>query len=147
MQSNERVGLGLLPPSPVGSAETSVPVLIADDSSSFRRAARELVEALDLEVAGEAASGEEAVRVAARIRPSIVLMDVRMPGLDGISAAQRIAAQQPGVTILLMTMWLDDDLQARAADGGFPPVISKQTLQPRTLANALVAAEALPRSG
>ena len=74
-------------------------------------------------------------------------MDVRMPGLGGISAALEIAAEQPGVTILLMTMWPDDDVQARAAGGGFPPVIPKQTLHTRTLANALAAAEALPRSG
>ena len=70
MQSNERKGLEVLPPSPFGATDSATPVLIADDSSSFRRAARELVEALDLQVAGEAASGEAAVRVAARVRPS-----------------------------------------------------------------------------
>lgn len=84
-------------------------ILIADDHPLFRDGLRALLgSAPDLEVTGEAASGEEAVRLAASQRPDIILMDLQMPGLNGIEATGRIVPALPGVKILMLTMFDDD---------------------------------------
>ena len=67
-------------------------VLIVDDHADFRRSARALLEADGFEVVGEAATGEEALRAVAALRPRIVLLDVQLPGLDGLAVAERLAA-------------------------------------------------------
>jgi DNA-binding NarL/FixJ family response regulator len=69
-------------------------VLIADDHRLFREALRTVLER-ECDVVGEVASGEEAVEVAARTRPDIVLLDVGMPGVGGLNAAHRLAKQAP----------------------------------------------------
>jgi DNA-binding NarL/FixJ family response regulator len=79
-------------------------VLIADDQALVRVGLRKILEAEpDTSVVGEAADGEEAVAAARRLRPSVVLMDIRMPVLDGIEATRRIAAAQPSTHVLILT--------------------------------------------
>jgi DNA-binding NarL/FixJ family response regulator len=86
-------------------------VLIADDHPVFRYGLRALLtsEATTMEVVGEATTGEEAVALAAQYFPDVILMDVNMPGLNGIEATRRILATTPRVGILMLTMFDDDE--------------------------------------
>ena len=87
------------------SVAPDVGVLVVDDHAHFRRTVRDLVDATPGFVAlGEAASGEEALRKIASLEPDLVLMDVRMPGLDGIETARRITAERPHPTVILISM-------------------------------------------
>jgi DNA-binding NarL/FixJ family response regulator len=98
-------------------------VLIADDHSLQRLGFRMLLESQDdMAVAGEAASGADAVRLAARLHPDVVLMDVRMPGLDGIEATRRITCAGGRTRVLILTTFdLDEYAFAglRAGASGF----------------------------
>jgi DNA-binding NarL/FixJ family response regulator len=70
-------------------------VLIVDDHEAFRSSARALLEADGFDVIGEAGDGKEAVDAVATLRPDIVLLDIQLPGLDGLAVAERIAAMAP----------------------------------------------------
>jgi DNA-binding NarL/FixJ family response regulator len=98
-------------------------VLIADDQALVRSGFRMILETRDdLEVVGEAGDGEQAVRVATQTRPDVVLMDVRMPGIDGVAATARLTAgAQPPRVIILTTYDLEEPLYAalRAGASGF----------------------------
>src|SRR5215212_10098372 len=84
-------------------------VLIADDHPVFRDGIRTLLEATpNTEVVGEATTGEEAILLATKCRPDLILMDVQMPGVNGIEATRQIAASQPQVRVLVVTMFEDD---------------------------------------
>ena len=90
-------------------------VLVADDHQLFRDGLRSLVMAMpDAELVGEAADGVEAVTVADSSRPDVVVMDLRMPRLDGIEATRRILASHADVRVLVVSM-LDDDASVFAA--------------------------------
>jgi DNA-binding NarL/FixJ family response regulator len=85
-------------------------VLVADDHPMYRYGLRTLLEATpDLEVVGEAATGVEAVSAAATLQPDIVVMDLNMPGLNGIDATRAILRANPGTGVLVLTMFDDDE--------------------------------------
>jgi DNA-binding NarL/FixJ family response regulator len=84
-------------------------VLIADDHPLFRHGIAALLSATpDLEVVGEATSGEEAIRLADSLQPDVILMDIRMPGVNGIEATRQIQHASPHIRILIVTMFEDD---------------------------------------
>jgi DNA-binding NarL/FixJ family response regulator len=90
--------------------EDSVRVLIADDHPVFREGMRgRLDRVADIAVVGEAASGDEAVELAHKLEPHIILMDIKMPGLNGIEATREIQRANPQIGILVLTMFEDDD--------------------------------------
>ena len=85
-------------------------VLIADDQAAVRRGLRTFLELQDgIAVVGDAADGEEAVEMAGALRPDVVLMDLVMPGLDGVAAAHRIRSAHPESKVLVLTSFIDDD--------------------------------------
>jgi len=85
-----------------------ISVLIADDHRLFREALRVVLER-ECEVVGEAASGEEAVALAARTRPNIVLLDVGMPGVGGLNAAHRLAKEAPAPKVVILSQHDDEE--------------------------------------
>jgi DNA-binding NarL/FixJ family response regulator len=90
--------------------EDAVRVLIADDHPLFREGMRgRLDRVTDVVVVGEAASGDEAVELAERLEPDVILMDIKMPGLNGIEATREILQAIPRVGVLVLTMFEDDD--------------------------------------
>jgi DNA-binding NarL/FixJ family response regulator len=90
--------------------EDTVRVLIADDHPLFREGMRgRLDRVADIAVVGEAASGDEAVELAHKLEPHIILMDIKMPGLNGIEATREIQRANPQIGILVLTMFEDDD--------------------------------------
>jgi DNA-binding NarL/FixJ family response regulator len=89
--------------------EPMVRVLLADDHPVYRLGLRALLDSVDgLEVVGEAQTGAEAVAATAELQPDVVVMDLRMPGLNGIEATRRIVKESPGAAVLMLT-YSDDD--------------------------------------
>jgi DNA-binding NarL/FixJ family response regulator len=84
----------------------SISILLADDQALLRQGFRMVLSAEDdLTVVGEAGDGDEAVRMTGLLRPDVVLMDVRMPGTDGIAATRRIVAEVPGSRVIILTTY------------------------------------------
>jgi DNA-binding NarL/FixJ family response regulator len=95
-------------------------VLLADDQALLRAGLRVLLEGEpDIEVVGEAADGEEALRLARATRPDVILMDIRMPVLDGAEATRRIADERlGGVKVLILTTFESDEFCSRRCEAG-----------------------------
>ena len=88
----------------------TIRVLVADDHPAFRAGLQlMLADAADLEVVGLAENGDQAVELAEPLRPDVVVMDLRMPGLDGIGATRRLLELDPAVGVVVLTMFEDDD--------------------------------------
>jgi two-component system, NarL family, invasion response regulator UvrY len=118
------------PPSP-----SAVGVLVVDDQPPFLVAARRLIELTPgFEAVGEATSGECAVTLAATLRPDLVLIDVRMPGLDGLGAARCITSARSASAVVLVSTDPEDVPVEAAEECGAVAVIGKQHLRPTTLA-------------
>ena len=115
----------------------SISVLLADDQPLLRRGFRMILEAEgDLIVVAEAADGEEAVDLARRHAPDVVLMDIRMPGLDGIEATQRITAADTHVRVLVLTTFDLDEYAFGALRAGASGFLLKD-VRPAELVAAL----------
>jgi DNA-binding NarL/FixJ family response regulator len=107
---------------------------VVDDQPLFRRAAAALVRSIDgWNLLGEAATGEEAVQLAGVLSPSVVLMDVRLPGIDGVEATRRILAARPTVRIVLISTYETADLPPELVDCGAVGFIRKQDLDAAAL--------------
>jgi DNA-binding NarL/FixJ family response regulator len=88
----------------------AIRLLIVDDQALFREGLRTLLSVQPgLEVAGEAANGEEALRQAAALRPDVILMDLQMPVMDGAAATRRMKVQQPDAKVIILTTFDDDE--------------------------------------
>jgi two-component system, NarL family, invasion response regulator UvrY len=111
-----------------------VRVLTVDDQATFRQVAREVIDATPgFDSVGEAASGEEALTAVARLGPQLVLLDVRMPGLDGIEVARRLRSSHPDTVLVLVSVEdpIDIPSAAQLADG--VPLVRKQDFGPSLL--------------
>jgi DNA-binding NarL/FixJ family response regulator len=100
-------------------------VLVVDDTDHVRGM---LVDMLDLdgfEVVGQAASGREAIDVAVEVSPEVIIMDYKMPGMDGLAAARTIRERIPAQAIIIYTAYLDPDLEAEARDIGVAMTVGK----------------------
>src|SRR6188768_736269 len=117
-------------------------VLVADDQAIVRDGLVTLLGlADDIEVVGEAADGEEAVRRAAETVPDVVLMDLRMPVLDGADATAHILATLPKTRVLVLTTYADDDSIAHALAAGALGYLTKDAGRRELLAAVRAAAE------
>jgi two-component system invasion response regulator UvrY len=112
----------------------TVGVLIVDDQAPFRDVARTVV-ALSpgFEMVAEAASGEEAVVAAAERHPQLVLMDINLPGIDGLEATRRITDAQPGTVVILLSTYTRDDLPDDARTCGAARYVHKEDFSPALL--------------
>jgi len=116
-----------------------VRVLIVDDQDAFRTAARMVVELSDgFKVVGEADSGEESIRLVDELTPDLVLMDVKMPGMDGLEATRQIVAGQTCTHIVVLSTY--DEYAPQALEAGAAAFISKSDFSPEELAAAWTAA-------
>ena len=105
----------------------AVGVLVVDDQADFRRAALDVVGATaGFEALGEAASGEEALVLAADLSPELILLDVRMPVMDGIETARRLSAEHPGAVIVLISIDDPSELPDEAGSCGATALIRKR---------------------
>jgi DNA-binding NarL/FixJ family response regulator len=103
-------------------------VVVADDQAMVRAGLRLILASqLDIEVVGEAADGEEALRVAKQQRPDLVLMDIRMPRMDGIQATTRLTAEQPAPRVLVVTTFDADQYVYEALRAGASGFILKDS--------------------
>ena len=94
-------------------------VMLVDDHTMVRRGLATFLKVFDdLELAGEAASGEAAIQLCAQVRPDVVLMDMVMPGMDGVTATQAIRRQFPGVQVIALTSFKDKSLVEEALQAG-----------------------------
>jgi CheY-like chemotaxis protein len=93
-------------------------LLLTDDEVPLRRALRRICEARGIDVVGEAADGAEAVRLARTLEPDAVLMDLRMPVMDGIEATREIKDTHPGIIVMFLSAYADPGLQREAEEAG-----------------------------
>jgi DNA-binding NarL/FixJ family response regulator len=119
---------------------TPVRVLVVDDQALFREALATLLEVRpEIEVVGEAANGAQALDRVATLRPDVVLMDLHMPVLDGIAATRRLRVEQPGVRVLALTTFDDEEDVFAALRAGAVGYLLKDVSSER-LVEALLAA-------
>lgn len=117
-----------------------VAVLIVDDQAPFRRAARAVVTATSgFDIVAEAESGEEAVELADQVSPGLVLMDINLPGINGIEATRRIVAAHPGTVVMLLSTYQEADLPADAKDCGAARYVNKEEFGPQVIVDTWAA--------
>jgi DNA-binding NarL/FixJ family response regulator len=124
-------------------AAMPVRVLIVDDQEPFRMAARMVVDVTDgFEVVGEAETGEDSVAMAAELHPDLVLMDVNLPGINGLDATRQIlSGAADAVVVLLLSTYEEEEYAPRAAECGAAAYIPKAVFGPDRLESAWESAK------
>jgi two-component system, NarL family, invasion response regulator UvrY len=108
-----------------------VSVLIVDDQAPFRAAARSVVAVTaGFEVVGEVDSGEAAITEARAVSPGLILMDINLPGINGIGATREILSEAPGTVVILLSSYQAGDLPADAATCGAAAYVHKEDFSP-----------------
>jgi len=117
-------------------------VLVADDHAVLREGLRSFLELQEgIEIVGDAADGAEAVELAERLRPTVVLMDLVMPKLDGVEAMRALNERVPGTRVIILTSYIDDDRLLPAIRAGAAGYLLKNA-EPQELARAIRTAAA-----
>ena len=118
----------------------TIRVVIVDDQAAFRSAARLVVEMSEgFEVVGEAETGEAAVAMVADLGPDLVLMDVNLPGIDGLEATRRIVAAGSSAQVLVLSTYSESEYETAAAAAGAVGFVTKDDFGPDSLIAALAA--------
>jgi DNA-binding NarL/FixJ family response regulator len=116
------------------SVDGGVRVLAVDDNSAFRTLLRTLVDAtVGMEAVGEAACGESALAVVEELEPDVVLMDIEMPGLDGLSATKAIKERFPSTVVVLVSVTHPEELRPDAMTCSADEIVWKPRLRPQLL--------------
>ena len=111
-----------------------VAVLVVDDQLVFRRVAHEVIDATDdFELVGEAASGQLALEAAGQLHPDLILLDVRMPDMDGLATAARLRQQDPHAVVVLITVEEPPHVPAGLSSCGAAELVRKQDFGPALL--------------
>jgi DNA-binding NarL/FixJ family response regulator len=101
-----------------GETYDEISVVLVDDHDLFRGGLREILEDQDVKVVGEAADGAKGVELVAELAPDVAVMDLNMPGMDGVEATRQIATRMPATRVLVLTISSDDDHVMRAMMAG-----------------------------
>jgi DNA-binding NarL/FixJ family response regulator len=126
---------------PGGAEQMGVRVLVVDDQLPFRRAMAAVVEETDgFEIVALAESGEESLELAAALRPDLVLMDVNLPGIDGLEATRRLLASDPPPVVLLLSTYDEEAGVGFVAESGASGYVTKSAFGPDRLEAAWSAA-------
>ena len=120
----------MVPGTPLQKGRKPAQVIIVDDHHLARESLRDLLaDELDIEVVGEAANGREALALCSRLRPDLVMMDVRMPEMDGLEATRAIKQELPKTIVLILTMHENPDYLLEALRAGAAGYVLKDALQ------------------
>jgi len=131
-----------MPDNPSLTPDEPVTVVVADDQSAVREGLVLLLGTLPgISVAGQASDGDAAVDLVARTRPQVVLMDLNMPGCDGVAATRRITAEHPGTRVVVLTTYADDESIIGALQAGALGYLTKDATRAE-IGRALRAAAA-----
>jgi DNA-binding NarL/FixJ family response regulator len=124
---------------------SKIRVLLADDHAVVRKGLRFLLErAPDMEIVGEASDGREAVRLAAELKPHVVVMDIGMPQLNGIEATAQIVKQNPQVCVIILSVHSDESYLLRALSAGAKGYLLKDSAEEDLVRAVQVAAQGKP---
>ena len=105
-----------------------IKILIADDHLIIRQGLRLILETEnDLELVGEASDGNQALSLCKKLRPDVVLMDLRMPNMDGLTAIEKLRVEQPNIAVVILTTFNEDDLMFRGLQAGAHGYLLKDT--------------------
>ena len=117
-------------------------VLITDDHLIVREGLRLILETAEgIEVVGEAADGVECLQLAAALQPAVILMDLRMPRMDGITAIEQLRREHPAIAIVILTTYNEDDLMIRGLQAGARGYLLKDTSREKLLDTIQAAAK------
>lgn len=117
-----------------------IKILIADDHLIIRQGLRLILETEnDFELVGEASDGNEALTLCRKLKPNVVLMDLRMPNMDGLTAIEKLHIEQPDIAVVILTTFNEDDLMLRGLQAGAQGYLLKDTDR-NTLFNTIRAA-------
>ena len=116
-------------------------LLIADDHSIVREGLRLILEmADDISVVGEACDGQQAIELAEELEPDVILMDLRMPGVDGLAAIQHLGEHQPTIAIIILTTYDEDELMLQGLQAGARGYLIKDVKRGRLMESIRAAA-------
>ena len=106
-----------------------ISVLLVDDHALVRKGFRRMLEDdPEIRAVDEAANGQEAIRLARQLRPQVIVMDMAMPGLDGVQATREIVKDQPGIAVLILSMYSEENYVRNAFDAGARGYMLKEAL-------------------
>lgn len=122
--------------------EDAIRIVVADDHDLFREGLRQLLETMPMvEIVGEAADGQEAIKLVSELHPDVVLMDIQMPRVDGIRATEYIVKHFPTTNVVVLTMYQDDEYAIHAIRAGARSYLLKNSRSDEVLKAIQVASE------